>query len=296
MSATTGARLWNEMIVTVSKHIGALPAPEMLIEIPIIAIAVYLVLRMLHGTRGAGVFKGLVFIVTVVSICLSLLISYLHLEQVSFFFKGFLTTPALALMILFQPELRRGLVRLSRAPLMRTLFRGPETVVNHVAEAAVQLSRQKIGALIAFQREVGLEDFIEGGTRIDAEASTDLVMTIFWPDTPLSDGALVIQNMRLIAAGCLFPLSENPTIDRRLGTRHRAALGITEDTDAVCVIVSEETGIISLAVDGQIIRSLDKEQLVARLKHLISLEKQPKPKPVSAATVKTGAAGARTAK
>jgi diadenylate cyclase len=180
------------------------------------------------------------------------------------------------MVILFQPELRRGLIRFGQAPVMRTLLRGEEAIFDQVAEAAEQLSRHKIGALIAFQREVGLDDFIEGGTRLDAEVTTELIMTIFWPDTPLSDGGLVLQNMRMVAAGCLFPLSENPAIDRRLGTRHRAAIGLTEDTDAVCVIVSEETGIISLAVGGQIIRSLDKEQLVNRLRHLLTGEKPPK--------------------
>ena len=119
---------------------------------------------------------------------------------------------------------------------------------------------------------MGLEDFIEGGTRIDSDVTSMLLQTIFWPDTPLSDGGVVIQNLRMAAAGCLFPLSDNPNIDRRLGTRHRAAIGLTEDTDAVCVIVSEETGIVSLSVGGQIMRSLDKEQLVKRLKRLISME------------------------
>jgi len=260
------------MTDAISRVMGALPAPEALIEIPIIALVVYLVLRTLHGTRGEGVFKGLIFLITIIVISVSLLISYLHLEQVSFLLKGFLTTPALALVILFQPELRRALVRLSRAPFLRTLLRGEESVLEQVAEAAVRLSRQKIGALIAFQREVGLDDFVEGGTRIDADVTAELLTTIFWPDTPLSDGGVIVQDLRVMAAGCLFPLSENPNIDRRLGTRHRSAIGLTEDTDAVCVIVSEETGIISLAVSGHIVRSLDKEQIIERLRHLISIE------------------------
>ena len=263
------------MIETLNRLISTFPAPEAVVEIPIIAVMAYLVLRMLHGTRGAGVFRGLVFVLTIVLILLFFLISYLKLDQVDFLLRGFFSAPVLAMMILFQPELRRGLIRLGQAPLLRGLLRGPESVLDQVADAVVQLSAQKVGALIAFQREVGLEDFVEGGTRVDADVSSELLMTIFWPNSPLSDGAVVVQNLRVTAAGCLFPLSENPAIDRRLGTRHRAAIGLTEDTDAVCVVVSEETGIISLAVGGQIIRSLDKETLVSRLRHLISIEKSP---------------------
>jgi len=257
----------------VARIIDALPSPVALVEVLVIALVVYLVLRVLHGTRGEGIFKGLIFILTIVAISVSLVISYFGLEQVRFLLEGFLTTPFLALIILFQPELRRALIQVGKTPLVRTLLKGEQSVIEDVAEAAMQLSRHKIGALIAFQRDVGLEDFIEGGTRIDADVTSMLLMTIFWPDTPLSDGGVIIQNMRLTAAGCLFPLSENPEIDRRLGTRHRAAIGLTEDTDAVCVIVSEETGIVSLSVGGQIIRSLDKERLTTRLERLLSIER-----------------------
>jgi diadenylate cyclase len=258
------------MFETAHRLINTIPAPEALVEIPIIAAIVYLVLRMLHGTRGAGVFKGLVFLFTILAILLSLVISYMHLEQVSFFLSGFLTTPALALIILFQPEIRRGLIRLGHAPLFRGLL-WQESMVEQVAEAAVQAARQKIGLLIAVQRDVGLDDFIERGTRMDAEVTAELLMTIFWPDTPLSDGGIVITNQRIAAAGCIFPLSDDPDIDKRLGTRHRAAIGLTEDTDAVCVVVSEETGTISLAVHGQLVRSLDKETLATRLRRLVSM-------------------------
>lgn len=265
----------------VARILDALPTPAAAIEVLIIALAVYLVLRTLHGTRGEGVFKGLVFVLTIVAISVSLVIRYFGLQQVSFLVRGFLTVPALALVILFQPELRRALIQLGKTPLVRRLLRGEEAMLEQVAEAAVQLSKLEIGALIAFQRDVGLADFIEGGTRMDADVTSMLLMTIFWPDTPLSDGGVVIQNQRLAAAACVFPLSESSNIDRRLGTRHRAAIGLTEETDAVCVIVSEETGIISLSVGGQIIRSLDKESLIKRLSRLITTE-GPARKPGSA--------------
>ena len=261
------------MIDALSRLVGALRAPSALVEVPLIALVVYLVLRTLHGTRGEGVFKGLVFALTIAAVSLSLVISYFGLEQVSFLLSNFLSTPVLVLVILFQPELRRALIRIGKTPLMRRLLKGEEAVIEQVAEAAMQLSRQRIGALVAFQRDVGLEDFIEGGTRLDADVTSMLLMTIFWPDTPLSDGGVVIQNLKLTAAACIFPLSENPNIDPRLGTRHRAAIGLTEDTDAVVVIVSEETGIVSLSVGGQIIRSLDKDKLVKRLTRLVSIER-----------------------
>lgn len=256
----------------IARILDALPSPAALVEVLLIALVLYLVLRVLRGTRGEGIFKGLIFILTVVAISVSLVITHFELEQVGFLLRGFLTTPVLALVILFQPELRRALIQVGKTPLVRTLLKGEQSVIQEVADAAMQLSRHKIGALIAFQRDVGLEDFIEGATRIDADVTSMLLMTIFWPDTPLSDGGVIIQNMRLTAAACLFPLSENPSIDRRLGTRHRAAIGLSEDTDAVCVIVSEETGIVSLSVGGEIIRSLDKEQLMRRLERLITIE------------------------
>jgi diadenylate cyclase len=255
----------------VYKLFRTIPAPEALIEIPIIAAVMYLVLRMLQGTRGAGVLRGLVFLFTILAVLLSLVVSYFQLEQVQFFLSSFLTAPALALMILFQPEVRRGLIRLGHAPLLKGIL-WHESIVEQVAEAAVQMGKQKIGALIAVQRDVGLDDFIERGTRMDSEVTPELLMTIFWPATPLSDGAVVIANQRLAAAACVLPLSDDPSIDKRLGTRHRAAIGLTEDT---CVVVSEETGVISLAVGGQLARGLDKETLAARLRSLLSGQKAP---------------------
>ena len=160
------------MIDGLARVVDALPSPVSLLEILIVALVVYLVLRTLHGTRGEGVFKGLVFVLTIVAISVSLVISYFGLQQVDFLLKGFLTTPVLALIILFQPELRRALIQVGKTPLARTLLKGEEAVVEQVAEAAMQLSRHEIGALIAFQRDVGLEDFIEGGTRMDADVTS----------------------------------------------------------------------------------------------------------------------------
>ena len=257
------------MFEGIAKIIHTIPVKEALIEIPIIALIMYLLLRTLAGTRGAGVLKGLVFLFTIFAILLALIVSYFELEEVAFFLRGFLTAPALALMILFQPELRRGLIRLGHAPLLKGIL-WHESVVEQVAKAAELMSKQKMGALVAIQREVGLDDFIERGTRMDSEVTPELLMTIFWPATPLSDGAVVITNERIAAAGCLLPLSDDPGIDKRLGTRHRAAIGLTEESDAVCVVVSEETGIISLAAGGQLVRNLDRETLASQLRRLLS--------------------------
>lgn len=257
------------MLDTLKTLIGTIPAPSALVEIPIIAVIIYVVLRMLQGTRGAGVLRGLVFLFTILAVVLSLAVSYFQLDEVAFFLSSFLTVPALALMILFQPEIRRGLVRLGHAPLLRGIL-WHESVIDQVSDAAARLAKEKIGALIAIQRDVGLDDFVERGTRMDSEVTPELLMTIFWPDTPLSDGAVVITNERIAAAACLLPLSDDPNIDKRLGTRHRAALGLSEDTDAVCVVVSEETGTVSMAVAGRLVRHLDREKLALELRKVLS--------------------------
>jgi len=171
-----------------------------------------------------------------------------------------------AIVIVVQPELRRALVRLGQTRLFGMFLKGAtEGMVEEIAKMAFRMSRRKIGALIAIEREVGLKNYVEHGTRLDAMVSSELLSTIFFPGSDLHDGAVVIQKDRIAAAGCLFPLSENPNIGAVLGTRHRAALGVTEETDAIVVVVSEETGNVSFVHRGRMERSLDVEQLRALL-------------------------------
>ncbi|MCI0340107.1 MAG: diadenylate cyclase CdaA [Planctomycetales bacterium] len=240
------------------------------IEIAILFAAIYAVLRFLQGTRGAGILKGLVLLLGIAFVVVFAVTQRLRLQEIDFLLKEFLTVSLFALVVLFQPELRRGLMRLGQNPFVGKFLRGESTMVEEVVKAVAHLSKDKIGALIAVEREIGLGTYVEGGVSLDAEVSSDLLDTIFWPGSALHDGAVVIQNERLAAAGCLFPLSENPEVSKRLGTRHRAALGLTEETDAVTVVVSEETGKISVGVRGHLEQDLDRESLRRILRELLT--------------------------
>jgi len=177
-----------------------------------------------------------------------------------------------ALLVIFQPELRRALVRLGEGRLFSLLPSGRHGVTNQIVAAVQTLSREKTGALIAIQREVGLGSYVEGGVHLDAEVSAPLLVTIFHRDTPLHDGAVVIRGDRVVAAGCLFPLTENVDVGSGFGTRHRAAIGVTEESDAIAVVVSEETGTVSFAVRGQITRNVEPAELRMILRSLYTPE------------------------
>jgi diadenylate cyclase len=170
--------------------------------------------------------------------------------------------------ILFQPEVRRALIRLGQNPLYRMFFKPHSRFTDQLVKAVFSLSRDKVGGLIAIEREVGLRGYVEGGVRLDAEVSAELIKTIFWPGTPLHDGAVVIRQQRLVAAGCLFPLTDNPQFSTELGTRHRAAIGITEESDAGAIVISEQTGQVSLAVGGTIQRDMNERDLRRALEEI----------------------------
>lgn len=238
------------------------------IEILVLALMFYLALRFMRGTRGAGILKGLGLVVAVGLIGVLFLARFLSLRVLEGIAGEAVALFGFALLVIFQPELRRALVRLGQSPLFGFIARSHKDVADHVAEAAAAMSRQKTGGLIALERDVSLRGYIEGGVRLDAEVTAALLVTIFHPATPLHDGAVIIQGDRVVAAGCLFPLTENVEAGSGLGTRHRAAIGITEDSDAVAVVVSEETGRISLAVKGKLSSELDPENLRTILRGL----------------------------
>jgi diadenylate cyclase len=231
------------------------------LEIFLIFVLIYAVLRFLQGTRGAGIMRGLAFFVVIFFVLLSIIVDRLELYRIDWVMRQFLPLILVYVVILFQPEFRRALMRLGQNPLLGYFFKTETGVTPQIVEASLYMSKNKIGALIAIEREVGLNTFVEGGVRLDSEVTAGLLNTIFWPGTPLHDGAVVIQERRLAAAGCLFPLTENPNVSKTMGTRHRAAIGLTEETDAICVVVSEETGTVSVAMRGQILRGLDAESL-----------------------------------
>ncbi|HXG61264.1 MAG TPA: diadenylate cyclase CdaA [Planctomycetota bacterium] len=236
--------------------------PRAWIEIALLAVTFYFILNFIRGTRGAGILKGIVFLFSVAFLGLMYVADRLELERIRDMLRWVLSGSALAIIILFAPELRRGLSHLAQSPLLSPLLRGPSSkVVDELVDAAVKLSKNRIGALVAIERDVGLGEYVENGTRLDAQLTSELLETIFYPGSALHDGAVIVQHDRVAAAGCLLPLTDDMTLSKSLGTRHRAALGISEETDAVALVVSEETGRISLAVNGKLLTDLTRESL-----------------------------------
>ena len=230
-------------------------------EILLLALMFYVVLGFLRGSRGAGILKGLGVVVVVGLIGVLFLARFLELKVIGNIAAEAVAIFSFALLVIFQPELRRALVRLGQSPFFGLFTRSQKEVTNQLIDAVATMSREKQGALIAIEREVGLRSYAEGGVRLDADVSSSLLVTVFHPNTPLHDGAVIIQGDRIVAGGCLFPLTENVDVGSGLGTRHRAAIGVTEDSDAIAITVSEETGGISIALKGQMTSDLDPEGL-----------------------------------
>lgn len=242
-----------------------LPTPTELIEILLLWIIFYHLLKLLRGTRGAQVLSGLALTyVAVLS-----LTYFLNLPVLNWIFRTFSADLVLAFVIIFQQEIRRALAELGR-PGMLGSSGGRQTgrdkdMVAQLVKAVKSLSQQKIGALIALERDIGLKAVEQTGVPIDGKVHPDLISSIFFPRSPLHDGGVIIRDDRVVCAGCVFPLSQREELHRSLGTRHRAAIGITEETDALVVVVSEETGNLSLAFKGRLSRGLDEERLTRML-------------------------------
>jgi diadenylate cyclase len=210
--------------------------------------------------------RGFGFLALILLFVAMYALSYFGLDTIGAIFKYLLAVSVTALIIIFQPELRRGLLRLGRNPILGRLVARDTHVVDEVVKAATSLARDQIGGLIAFEGRVPLDNFVQTGVRIEAQVKSELITTIFWPGSALHDGAVIIREDRIAAGACLFPLTENPEVSRMLGTRHRAAIGLSEETDAVCIVVSEETGTISLAREGKLTRDCDEDKLRALLR------------------------------
>lgn len=229
-----------------------------LLDIFIIAFIIYYLLNIISGTRAVQLIKGLGLIFVV-----ALLAQLLELNTVNWFLDSFLTIIMVALPIVFQPELRRALEQIGRGGFLKEQFWqnwGPKEI-NEIILAADEMSEKKIGALIVISRKVGLKNYIETGIKLDAVISKQLLYSIFQHESPLHDGALIIENGQIKAGGCFLNLSTRSDINPRLGTRHRAAIGISEESDALALVVSEETGVISIAENGHLNRYLDKTEL-----------------------------------
>ena len=232
------------------------------IDILVVALIIYHGLLLVKGTRGWQMTLGIVSLVF-----FYYLTQMLQFRAVEWLLANFFTYFIFALIVIFQSELRRALAEIGKGPFFQR-FRGGENNPQHqaIALAASSLSEQNLGSLIVLEGEIGLRDYVEKGVQLDAVLTYDLLVSIFNPKGPLHDGAVIVQGDRISAAGCFLPITHDPQISRELGTRHRAAIGITEETDAVAIVVSEETGSISVVMRGKMIRNLDTDSLIRTLR------------------------------
>ncbi len=242
------------------------------LEILILAVLIYSVLAFLRGSRGAGIVRGLGAILGVVVIVFLLLATWAELAVLTWLIEEAGPVFFIALIVIFQPELRSALVRVGQNPVFTSFVEERWNANEQITKAVMAMSREHTGALIALQRSVGLKTYTDGGVRLGAEVSAELLVSIFKKNAPLHDGAVVIKGDRVVAAACLFPLSENPGLDTSLGTRHRAAVGVTEESDAVAIVVSEQTGDVSVARTGSLQRHYDEKMLRTLLRELSSEE------------------------
>ncbi len=236
------------------------------LDILAVSILIYEALKLIRGTRAVQMAAGSMLVVGLFYVS-----QLAPLQTLNWLIRNALVYVAFAAIVIFQSDIRRALANLGKAPFFRYLSRNQasDETVEEVVVAATMLSQQKVGAIVAIEREIGLRNYIESGIPLDGTLTYDLLLTIFKPGSPLHDGAVVLQEGRVAAAACFLPLTVNPRLSRELGTRHRAAIGLTEESDAVAVVVSEETGTISIALDGQIERGLTPDQLRDRLRRLI---------------------------
>ena len=245
------------------------------VDIALVSVIIYYLIKLLRETRAMQLVKGIVFIFVIF-----LISRWLNLNALNYILGGAVQVGMFALVVIFQPELRNILERVGRFKFGKIIDLAADTsenditgMIESVVLAACHMSASKTGALIVVERETKLGDVIATGTFMDASVSSGLLENIFVPNTPLHDGAVIIRRRRIVAAGCLLPLTSNNNLSRELGTRHRAAIGLSESTDAVVIVVSEETGRISIAMNGSIMRSLSEESLRKALeKTLFSAE------------------------
>jgi len=230
-----------------------------ILDILLVTLVFYTLLRLIHGTQAVQLMRGVLFFV-LLTIAIA---NAFQLTAFTWLIRGATSALLVAIPVIFQPEIRRALERLGRTSVIFThAERGEaEQVIEEVAEAAEYLSQHRLGGLIVLEQETGLQDFIDTGSPVDSVVSSEILIAIFYPYTALHDGAVIIRGDRIVAAGCVLPLTENPLLDRRFGTRHRAAIGLSEQTDAIVVVISEERGTISVAHDGRIVQGLASTRL-----------------------------------
>ncbi|MCD7896742.1 MAG: diadenylate cyclase CdaA [Planctomycetaceae bacterium] len=240
-----------------------------LAEILIFSFLVYMLITFMYETRGAGVLRGLAMLGGAIFLVLFVAAKYLHLDNVSWIIENLVNISLIGVIVIFQPEIRHALVKLGETV---RLWNTREIVLDkEIADAAMWIAKKGgVGGLIVVERDMQINTYIESGILLDAVCNAPLLRTIFTKNTPLHDGAAIIRQGRIIAANCLLPLSENIEMTRGMGTRHRAALGLAEESDALTVVISEETGQISVTMNGEFIRDLDYERLRSLLRKSVS--------------------------
>jgi diadenylate cyclase len=241
------------------------------LDVAIVAVFFYQVLVLIRGTRAVQMAVGAGFVTA-----LFFLSRWLELESVNWLIRNAAGYIVFAVIVLFQADIRRALAHFGRAPFLRYFTRASSTdeAIEELVVAVANLSTHRVGALIVIERQIGLRNYIEGGIPLDATITYDLLASIFQTTSPLHDGAVIVQADRIAAAACFLPLSVDPKVSRQLGTRHRAALGLTEENDAVAVVVSEETGVISIAINGRLEREFTPDTLRHRLDALLGVRRR----------------------
>lgn len=246
----------------------------LLVDLAIVSYIIYKCWKLLKGTRAIQLIKGIIILVFATAVS-----DFLSLNILHYLLSSVMTYGVLVAIVVFQPELRKALEQVGNANIKKILYLDDEeqetSCIDSVVDAAADMASHKVGALIVFERETSLEELTRTGVMLDSKTSKELLINIFVPDTPLHDGAVIIRDSKIVAASCILPLTDKVTLDRIFGTRHRAAIGVTESTDAIAVVVSEETGAISLAVEGKIIRDISPEQLRKDLRKRLAKPKNP---------------------
>ena len=252
---------------TFFKNIASSVGITDILDIAIITFLIYKLLGFIRETRAEQLAKGLLLLVVA-----TLLSKWMHLYTLHWLLSGLISAGLVAIVVIFQPELRRGLEYLGRSRITNVFGEvdkeEAKRIVGQFVEAVTSMSASRTGALIVIEREIALNDIVETGTVIDAQITAQMIGTIFYEGTPLHDGAVIVRGDKLYAAGCVLPLTQNKELNKELGTRHRAGIGITENSDALVIIVSEETGVISAAQNGRLTRFLDGKSIEKKLLNL----------------------------
>lgn len=246
-----------EYISKISFHEQLIVVAELLL----IGLFVYAIITFLEGTRGERLFRGMIFVLVAGSLVLNLVVKTFGMDRIAYLYNGFLIATLIIAVVAFQPEIRRGLIRIGQARFFASSPQQLTRSVEEIITAVSQMAAERTGAILVIPQQVALGEFIETGVRVDAKVTSELIQTIFYEGTPLHDMAMVIQADRIVAARVQLPLAEASSKFGQLGSRHRAAIGVTTTSDAVVIVVSEETGIVSVAMDGNLIRNVSEAQL-----------------------------------